>query len=178
MWAISEGSGDIGPGLYRIVAADTPGSGTGGLLNQAAPATLRESFKVAEQNLIAQARLLVGDRDPREHNLTTQVRALDTAKSGAGLGMPILLALASAMLQRSVRGGLIAVGNLSLGGGIESVINAVALAEHAMEKGASSLLLPVSARRQLLDVSDEVATKVTFIFYSDAQDALVKALDE
>ena len=27
-------------------------------------------------------------------------------------------------------------------------------------------------------VSDEVATKVSFIFYSDAQDALVKALDE
>lgn len=39
-------------------------------------------------------------------------------------------------------------------------------------------LSPVSARRQLLDVSDEVATRVSFIFYSDAQDALVKALDE
>lgn len=47
-----------------------------------------------------------------------------------------------------------------------------------MEKGATALLLPVSARRQLLDVSDEVATRVSFIFYSDAQDALVKALDE
>ena len=46
------------------------------------------------------------------------------------------------------------------------------------EKGASALLLPVSARRQLLDVSDEVATKVTFLLYSDAPDALVKALDE
>lgn len=137
-----------------------------------------ESFKVAEQNLIAQARQLVGDRDPREHNLTAQVRALDAAKTGAGLGLPILLALASAMLQRSIRGGLIAVGNLSLGGGVETVLNAAQLAEHAMEKGATALLLPVSARRQLLDVSDEVATKVSFIFYSDAQDALVKALDE
>ena len=47
-----------------------------------------------------------------------------------------------------------------------------------MEKGASALLLPVSARRQLLNFSDEVATKVSFLFYSDAQDALVKALDE
>lgn len=178
VWAISEGSGDVGPGLYRIEAADTPGSGARGLLNQAAPATLRESFKVAEQNLIAQARQLVGDRDPREHNLTAQVRALDAAKTGAGLGLPILLAMASAMLQRSVRGGLIAVGNLSLGGGVETVLNAAQLAEHAMEKGATALLLPVSARRQLLDVSDEVATKVSFIFYSDAQDALVKALDE
>ncbi len=133
---------------------------------------------MAEQNLVAQARTLVGDRDPREHNLTAQVRALDAAKSGSGLGLPILLALASAMLQRSVRGGLIAVGNLSLGGGVETILNAAALAEHAMEKGATTLLLPVSARRQLLDVSDEVATKVTFLFYADAKDALIKALDE
>ena len=178
VWAITEGGGEVGPGLYRIEAADTPGAGARGLLNQAAPPPLRESFKVAEQNLIAQSRALVGDRDPREHNLTAQVRALDAAKSGAGLGLPILLALASAMLQRSVRGGLIAVGNLSLGGGVETVLNAAALAEHAMEKGATALLLPVSARRQLLDVSDQLATKVSFLFYSDAQDALLKALDE
>ncbi|MBB3036610.1 protease Lon-related BREX system protein BrxL [Hoyosella altamirensis] len=177
-WAIAEGSGEVGPGLYRIEAAGTPGAGARGLLNQAAPAPLRESFKVAEQNLIAQSRGLVGDRDPREHSLTAQIRALDAAKSGAGLGLPILLALASAMLQRSLKGGLIAVGNLSLGGGIETILNAAALAEHAMEKGATALLLPVSARRQLLDVSDEVATNVTFLFYRDAQDALVKALDE
>lgn len=178
VWAIAEGGGEVGPGLYRIEAADVPGVGSRGLLNQAAPAPLRESFKVAEQNLVAQARILVGDRNPREHNLTAQVRALDAAKSGAGLGLPILLALVSSMLQRSVRGGLIAVGNLTLGGGVETVLNAAALAEHAMEKGASTLLLPVSARRQLLDVTDEVATKVSFLFYSDAQDALVKALDE
>lgn len=47
-----------------------------------------------------------------------------------------------------------------------------------MEKGASALLVPVSARRHLLDVSDEVATKVSFVFYSDAADALLKALAE
>ncbi|MFK4850187.1 BREX system Lon protease-like protein BrxL [Microbacterium sp. ZW T6_19] len=177
VWAIAEDAGgEVGPGLYRIEATDTPGAGARGLLNQAAPAPLRESFKVADQNLVAQGRALVGDRDPREHNLTAQVRALDAAKSGAGLGLPILLALTSSMLQRSLRGGLIAVGNLSLGGGVETVLNAAALAEHAMEKGATSLLLPVSARRQLLDVSDEVATKVSFLFYTDAKDALVKAL--
>lgn len=60
---------------------------------------------------------------------------------------------------------------------METVLNA-ALAKHAMEKGATTLLLAVSARRQSLDVSDEVATKVSFHFYSDAQDALLKELDE
>ena len=124
------------PGLYRIEVDRGARVGREGSSTRPAPAPFRESFKVAEQNLIAQARALVGDRDPREHEFTVQLRALDAAKSGAGLGLPILLALASAMLQRSVRGGLIAVGNLTLGGGVETVLNAAALAEHAMEKGA------------------------------------------
>jgi ATP-dependent Lon protease len=175
VWAIAPGSGGESTGLYRVDATETPGSGVR-LVNQGAPAPLRESVKVAEQNLIAHARELVGDRQPREHEFTVQARALDAAKSGASLGMPILLALCSSLLQRSVRGGLIAAGGLTLGGGLETIHNPVELADHAMEKGATALLLPVSARRQLLDVSDEVATKVSFIFYADGKDALLKAL--
>ena len=167
-----------GAGLYRIEVTDTSGSGSRKLLNLGAPADLRESFRLAEGNLLARSRELLGDRDPREHDLTVQVRALDAAKAGSGLSLPITLAMASAVLQRSVKGGLIAAGQLTLGGGIEAIRNAASLAEHAMEKGAATLLLPVSARRQLIDVSDEVATRVTFLFYADATDALVKALDE
>jgi len=178
VWGLGEGGGDAGPGLYRIEVADSPGGGQHRLVNQAAPAALRESFRVADENLLARARDLVGDRFPREHDLIAQVRALDAAKSGSGLALPILLALASAVLQRSLRGGLIVVGNLTLGGGVEAVLSPTALAELAMEKGASALLVPVSARRQLIDVSDEVATRVAFIYYADAQDALLKALDE
>lgn len=177
VWGLSEGGSDGGPGLYRIDVNDTPG-GTMRLVNQAAPAPLRESFRVAEQNLLSQARRLVGDREPREHELTVQVRALDAAKSGAGLGLPILLALAGAVLQKPLRGGLVVVGNLTLGGGVETVLNPAALADLAMEKGATALLIPVSARRQLVEVSDEVATRVAFVYYADARDALLKALDE
>jgi ATP-dependent Lon protease len=176
-WGFSEARGEAGPGLYRIEVNDAPGSGVR-LVNQAAPGALRESVKIAEQNLISGARELVGDREPREHELTLQVRALDAAKSGAGLAMPILLGMASGLLQRPLRGGLVIVGNLTLGGGVETLLNPAALAELAMEKGASALLLPVSARRALVDVSDEVATRVAFIYYTDARDALLKALDE
>lgn len=177
VWGLSEAGGEVGPGLYRIEVKEAPGGGVR-LVNQAAPAALRESVKLVKQNLVSGARGLVGDRDPREHELTARVRALDAAKSGAGLAMPILLAMAGALLQRPLRGGLVVVGNLTLGGGVETLLNPAALAELAMEKGASALLLPVSSRRALVDVSDEVATKVAFVHYTDARDALLKALDE
>ena len=47
-----------------------------------------------------------------------------------------------------------------------------------MEKGASAILVPVSSRRALVDLSDEVATRVQVLFYADAPDALRKALHE
>ncbi len=52
----------------------------------------------------------------------------------------------------------------------------VSLAEIAVEKGAKSLLLPMSCRRQLFDLSDDMATKLDIEFYQDAKDALLKAL--
>jgi len=77
-----------------------------------------------------------------------------------------------------VRGGLIIVGEIALGGSIEPAHNPVTIAEIAVEKGATSLLMPVTCRRQLFELSDDMATKVDIQFYSDGRDALVKALME
>ena len=38
--------------------------------------------------------------------------------------------------------------------------------------------MPVTCRRQLFDLSDEMATKIDIQFYSDAMDALLKAMIE
>lgn len=177
VWGLSPGASEEHPGLYRVDVTEMPGSGVR-IVNRPTSPALRESVQVAEQNLIGHARELVGDRSPREHEFTVQVRAMDNAKSGVSLGIPALLALCSSLLQKSVKGGLISVGSLTLGGGVENIPNAVALAELAMEKGAETLLLPISARKQLFDVSDDVATKISFLFYADARDALLKALSE
>lgn len=75
-----------------------------------------------------------------------------------------------------MRGGLIVVGEITLGGTIDHIHNAVSLAEIAVEKGAKALLLPVSRRKQLFDLSDEMATKLDIEFCLDGRDALLKSL--
>ena len=40
------------------------------------------------------------------------------------------------------------------------------------------VLLPVTARKQLVELDDAIATRVTIVFYADARDALLKALIE
>ena len=173
IWALTAGSKEGGAGLYRIEVSHQPGSGMR-ILNQPAPAAFRESVKVGEQVLFAQAHSLVGDRDPRAQEFTLQLRAIDADKSGAGLGVAVLTALCGSLLGRNSRGGTIVVGSASLGGSIELVPNPVQLAELAIEKQAQTLLMPVSARRQLNDLPDELWTKISIEFYKDPADAVVQ----
>jgi ATP-dependent Lon protease len=100
--------------LYRIEINEGPGSGVK-ILNKPVPPAFKESMGYAEQNLYARAMQLVGDKDPRQHEYTVQLRAFDASKSGAKLGVASLVALSTALLKKSVRGGLISWGKLTLG---------------------------------------------------------------
>ena len=177
VWSISPGGSDENPGLYRIEINEGPGSGVK-ILNKPVPPAFRESLGYSEQNLYARSMQLVGDKDPRHHEFTVQLRAFDASKSGAKLGVAALVALCTTLLKKSVRGGLIIVGEINLGGSIEPIHNPVNIAEIAIEKGAMALLMPVACRRQLFDLSDDMATKVDIQFYSDSRDALLKSISE
>lgn len=179
IWTVSEGGQDIddNPGLYRIEVNEGPGSGVK-ILNNPVPPAFRESVRYAEQNLYSRSMQLVGDRDPRAHEFTIQLRAFDSSKRGSKLGIASLVAMCSSLLKKPVKGGLIVVGEINLGGSIEPIHSAVNIAELAVEKGASSLLMPVTCRRQLYDLSDDMATKIDIQFYQDARDALLKAIVE
>ena len=177
VWTISPGDQEENPGLFRVEINEGPGSGVK-ILNRPAPRPFQETVKYAEQNLYARAKDLVGDRDPRSHEFSLQLRSFDASKGGSQLGIGVLVALCSSLLNKHIRGGLIVVGGVNLGGSIEPVYNAVSIVELAVEKGASAVLMPVSSRKQLYDLSDDMATKVDVQFYSDIRDALLKAIVE
>ncbi len=179
IWTISEGGQEVddNAGLYRIEVNEGRGSGVK-ILNNPVPPAFRESVRYAEQNLYARTMQLVGDREPRAHEFTIQLRAFDASKRGSKLGVASLIAMCSSLLKKSIKGGLIVVGEINLGGSIETIHSAINIAELAVEKGASALLMPVTCRRQLYDLSDDMATKVDIQFYQDARDALLKALNE
>ena len=177
VWAISPGGQDAAPALYRIEVTIGPGNGVK-ILNAPVPPAFRESVRYGEQNLYTRAKELVGDRDPRSHEFSVQLRAIDHDRSGQGLGLSVLVALCGGLIERSVKGGLIIVGALNLGGSVEMIPNPVAIAELAVEKGAAQVLMPISSRRQLFDLPDEMATKITIEFYAEASDAFMKAIVE
>ncbi len=177
VWTISPASQEEGSGLYRIEVTEGPG-GDVKILNRPAPRAFAESVKYAEANLYSRASELVGDRNPREHEFSIQLRAFDTSKTGSSLGVAALLALCSALINKSLRGGMVVLGGINLGGSIDPLHNAIDVVELAVEKGASVVLMPVSSRKQLFDLTDDIATKATVVFYNDAREALIKAISD
>jgi ATP-dependent Lon protease len=175
MWALNTGSQDEAAGLYKIEINTGPGSGVR-ILNKPTPQPFQESVSFATQNLYSRSKELLGDRDARSHEFSIQLRSFDAAKSGGGLGVPVLMAMCSAMLEKSCKGGLVVVGTLNLGGSVDTLYNAINIAELAIEKGASTLLIPINARKQLNDLSDDMITKINIQYYTHLKDCLLKAL--
>lgn len=175
IWALNAGGLEESTGLYKIEINSSPGSGVK-ILNKPAAPQFQESVRYAEQNLYSKCKELVGDRDARLNEFSIQLRAFDSSKSGNGMGVAVLMGMCSALLEKNTKGGLVLVGQLNLGGSLDTVFNAVNLAEIAVEKGATTLLIPLNARKQLNDLSDDMITKINIQYYTDLKDCLIKTL--
>ena len=175
IWTLNAGGLEDTTGLYKIEINSGNGSGVK-ILNKPVPPQFQESVRFAEQNLYSKSKELIGDRDARLHEFSIQLRAFDASKSGNGVGMAVLMGMCSAILEKNIKGGLLIVGQLNLGGSLDLVYNAVNLAEIAVEKGATTLLIPLNSRKQLNDLSDEMITKINIQYYTDLKDCLIKTL--
>ena len=88
---------------------------------------------------------MIAIREPTSSQI--RFRAFDACKSAAATGVPILLAMSSALVERSLEGGLVIVGGLNLGGSVEPIYNAVSIIELAADChsacniGSDSLLM-------------------------------------
>lgn len=87
-----------------------------------------------------------------------------------------MAALVGGLLERRTRGATIIAGSLNLGGSLERLPDPVAIAELAVDKQANVLLMPVGARRELMNLPDDLWTKVNIEFYRDAEDGVFKLL--
>jgi DNA-binding MarR family transcriptional regulator len=173
-------AGASGPAGHVLVSRIevVEGRGQGVRLKTESPSTtLRAAVKATKDYLYLHAPELVGARNPQAHELTIEVRPLEGNKADGSPGVGLLLACCSALLRKQLRGGLVIVGELE-GDAVKSVKQPAEFVEAAVREGARSILMPVSCRRVLLEVSDETATEIEILFYASPSDALKKALQE
>lgn len=89
--------------------------------------------------------------------------------------MAVLMTMCSGLLEKNTKGGLVVVGSLNLGGSLDMIYDAVNITELAVEKRATTLLIPLNSRKQLNELSDEMITKINIQYYTELKDSLVKS---
>jgi ATP-dependent Lon protease len=118
------------------------------------------------------------DRDLGSYDFNIQVMSPMHGKDTADLGVAFFIAILSAASNRSIKGGLVALGQMSIHGVLSRLDNLGDALRVAMEAGARQVLIPTTTAADLGSIPGELLDKLWLEFYSDPMAAAFKALVE
>jgi ATP-dependent Lon protease len=170
-------SGEGRYSLYRIQATALPGTHRFNVVGTTGKG-IKETARMAYDYLKANTKKLGIDRDVASYDLNLQVMSLMQGKDASDLGIAFYIAIVSAILGRTIVGGLIALGQMSIHGVLSRVEGLGDKLRIAMDSGARRVLIPTENRRDFAELPAEVLDKLQIDFYSDPTQAVFKALSE
>ena len=118
------------------------------------------------------------DRDLSSYDANVQVISLMQGKDARDLGVAFFVGLVSALLSRTIAGGLVVLGEMSIHGVLSHVEGLGDKLRVAMDSGARRVIIPTVNRKDFATLPDEVIDKMQIEFYSDPAQAAFKALVE
>jgi ATP-dependent Lon protease len=106
------------------------------------------------------------------------VEAVDLSGGGADAdcGIAFFVAIMSALQNRSVQGGTVILGDLTIQGNIRAPVSITEPLQVALDNGALRALVPVANKKQVALLPEEVVEKLDIVFYGDVDRAVVKGL--
>ncbi len=137
---------------------------------------MKESIVTAFDYIKANKNRLGIERDVDSYDFHVQIVDLMQSKSGSQAGVAFFVALYSLLRDKPVQAGLVVLGEMTIQGNILPVRSLVEPLQVIMDNGAKRVLIPVSNRRQYLEVPPDVLESVDPIFYSEPLAAATKAL--
>ncbi|MBI4706190.1 MAG: protease Lon-related BREX system protein BrxL [Deltaproteobacteria bacterium] len=104
--------------------------------------------------------------------------AVDLSGGGdeAECGVAFFVAIMSALQNRSVEGGTVILGDLTIQGNIKAPSSIAEPLQVAVDNGALRALVPVANKKQVALLPEEVVEKLDVLFYGDVDRAVVKGL--
>jgi ATP-dependent Lon protease len=163
--------------LYRIQINISGGSGKFNLVGVVSK-NIRESAKMAHDYLKTNGRKMGIDRELTHYDANVQVISLMQGKDAGDLGMAFFVGLVSALLSRTIAGGLVVLGQMRIHGVLSHVEGLGDKLRVAMDSGARRVMIPTVNRKDFATLPDEVIDKMQIEFYSDPAQAAFKALAE
>ena len=162
--------------LVRIETVAVAGSGKlniTGVNNTA----VRENIKNTYHYIKANEKTILSDKHSLKiYDLTIQVSNLLGAAISSGIGSAVYIAIVSALYKKNLKAGLAVLGNISVGGAIERVINFADKVTMLSENGAKNVIVPIDNLNELSNVPTSVLGNTDVPFYQNNQMLMQKAI--
>ena len=104
------------------------------------------------------------------------IRDLQGQCAAEDLSLATLIGMTSAALKKPVLTQLAVLGGISIGGTINPIEELANVLQVAHDAGANKILIPSNAKKQIVDVSDDLFVTFQIIFYNSPEAAVFKAL--
>lgn len=152
-------------------------SGSGRLRITGSPdRSMKESIITAFDFVRANRSRLGIERDIESYDFHVQIVDLMRAKEGSQAGAAFFISLYSLLRDKPTLAGLVVLGELTIQGNIMPVRSLIEPLQVIVDNGAKKVLVPVSNKRQFLEVPGDLLERVDPIFYSDPLAAALKAI--
>jgi ATP-dependent Lon protease len=162
--------------LVRIETVAVAGSGKlniTGVNNTA----VKENIKNTYQYIKANEKTILSDKHSlKNYDITIQVTNLLGSAISSGIGSAVYIAIVSALYKKNLKAGLAVLGNISVGGAIERVINFADKVTMLSENGAKSVIVPMDNLTELSNVPPTVLGNTDVPFYQNNQMLMQKAI--
>jgi ATP-dependent Lon protease len=167
----------VGGDILFIEATRVPGSGKLILTGQLGD-VMRESVQAALSIVKNRAALLGIDSARFEKSdIHVHVPAGAIPKDGPSAGVAMFMALASLMMERTVRSDTAMTGEISLRGLVLPVGGIKEKVVAAARAGMQRVMLPARNRKDYEDIPDEVRYSIEFIWLETVDQAVAAALE-
>jgi ATP-dependent Lon protease len=168
------GEGDT-VSLHRVEISRMGGSGK--LRITGSPdRSMKESIVTAFDYIRANRTRLGIERDLDNYDFHVQIVDLMQSKEGSQGGVAFFVALYSLLRDKPLLAGLVVLGEMTIQGNILPVRSLIEPLQVIVDNGAKKVLVPVSNKRQYLEVPGDLLERVDPIFYSEPLAAALKAI--
>ena len=163
-------------GVFRLESQILPGNGKFSRTGLGSDGRCKEATDTAFNYLKANGNRISAGISTTTKDYFINYQDLQGIGLTTTLALPTLIALSSIALNKPTISSLAVLGDISIAGTIVKVDNLADTLQICLDSGAKKVLLPITSAADLGTVPSELIGSFNIIFYSNAEDAIFKAL--
>lgn len=163
-------------GVFRLESQMLPGNGKFERTGIGTDRDARESSNAAFNFLKANGNRISGSISTTTKDYIINYQDLQGIGMTGKLALPSLIALCSIAIGKPVIPSTVILGEISITGTLINVEELANTLQVCLDSGAKRILLPVTSKKELIGVPDDLFAAFDFLSYSSAEEAVFKAL--